>query len=132
MTLIDTDVLIDFLSSAEPGATVVERLLVQRRACVSTITIFELYAGVKGKRRLEQLELLGGALIVHPLSHAMARRAASLYTDLKKSGRLIGNEDVMLAATAMELNIPLLSRNVKHFHRIANLTVLEPSELLQG
>jgi predicted nucleic acid-binding protein len=125
--LVDTDALIDFLSGAEPGATVVEQLLVERRACISSVTVFELCAGEKGKRRLEQLGLLVGALTVHPLSGSMARRAASLYTSLKQTGRLIGNEDVLLAATALDLGVPVLTRNVKHFARIPDLTVIDPT-----
>jgi len=56
----------------------------------------------------------------------MARRAASLYTPLKQTGRLIGNEDV-LPATALELGVLALTRNVKHFERIPDLTVVDPT-----
>ena len=131
MILVDTDVWIDFFTGSEPGAGAVEQLLIHKRAAVSAITIFEMLAGVTGKRRLDQIEALLEVVPSVPLSPAAAEIAAAIYTDLKASGRLVGNEDILLAATALERQIPILTRNRRHFERIPGLDVTGPDDLLE-
>ena len=130
MILVDADVWIDYLAGVDPGATSVERLLIERRALLSAVTVFELFAGITGKKRFEHLSKLVENLPTVPLSPLAARMAAEFYTRLKKRGKLIGNQDLMLAATAAELEIPVLTRNKKHFDQIPEISVLGPDEVL--
>ena len=132
MILVDTDIWIDFFSGAEPGAQAVEALLTQRRAALSVITVFELFCGATTPGQVEQLERLISA--VHPiaLTHEAARRAAAFYVHLKRRGQLIGNQDLMLAATAMELGTAVVTRNLSHFERIDGLEILSPQQVLSA
>jgi predicted nucleic acid-binding protein len=127
--LVDADVLIDFFAGKEPGATAVHRLLEERQAAISSITVFELLAGVTGKKRIAQIEALAAIVQVVELSADDARIAAAIYTTLKAKGRLIGNQDLFLAATALGVGIPVLTRNRDHFARVAELRVLSPGDL---
>jgi predicted nucleic acid-binding protein len=125
--LVDADVMIDFFAGVEPGSTAVLRLLEERRIALSAITVFELLAGVTGKRRIDQVETLASVVPVVELSEEDARTAAILYTKLKSKGRLNGNQDLFLAATALGVGAPVLTRNTAHFTRIKGLEVIDPS-----
>ncbi len=64
------------------------------------------------------------------LTRDAARRAGEYYLRLRSRGRLIGNQDLMIAATAAELGIAVLTRNHDHFSRLADLEVLSPEDVL--
>ena len=52
---------------------------------------------------------------------AIARRAATLFTDLRSRGITIDNEDLLIGATALESDLPLLTCNATHFAHIPGL-----------
>ena len=129
MIFVDTDVWIDFLAGVEPSASAVEALLTQRRALVSSITAFELYCGVGRGGRADQIESLLRVVPTVDLSPTAARLAAHHYTRLRRAGSPIGNQDLLLSGTALQFQIPILTRNRKHFERIQELEVLSPDEI---
>lgn len=131
MILVDSDLWIDFFAGADPGASAVERLLHQRQAVLSVITAFELLCGVRGKKTA-QLEELFRVVPSIDLTPGAARFAADHYRKLRRGGSLIGNQDLLLAGTALEFQLPLLTRNRRHFERIARLQVLSPEQALSG
>ena len=130
MILIDSDLWIDFFSGADPGARAVERLLAERRATLSVISVFELACGAQRREQVEQIETLVSTIEPIQLTQDAARRAGAYYLQLRTQGRLIGSQDLMLAATATERGIAVLTRNHKHFSRIAGLEILSPEEVL--
>ena len=131
MILVDTGVWFDFFAGVEPSAGATERLLVEKRAALSATTAFELRAGVIGKKRLQQIARLVGMVPLLPLTTEVALIAGELYTTLKAKGRLVGNEDLFLAATALEIGVPVLTLNRKHFERVPDLEVLDPAEVVR-
>jgi len=56
-----------------------------------------------------------------PLREAEAVRAGDLLALLETQGRPIGIEDVWIAATALEHDLTVVTRNLKHFQRIPGL-----------
>jgi tRNA(fMet)-specific endonuclease VapC len=52
-----------------------------------------------------------------------AIKAGDLIADLHASGRLIGIEDIMIAAIALCNGLTVVSANTKHFDRIPDLQV---------
>lgn len=54
----DTDVIIDFFSGTEPFAQTIADLIEDDSLALTSITVFELYAGVIGSRRLGQIDNL--------------------------------------------------------------------------
>ena len=129
MILVDADVWIDFFTGSEPGSSALERLLGERRAALSTVTAFELEAGIVGEKRKRQVEVVLAVVPSHPLTQEGARRAAAEFTRLKRAGQLIGTADLLLAGTALDLSVPVLTRNVRHFRRIEDLVVHTPASI---
>jgi len=50
-------------------------------------------------------------------------KAADIYADLHKQGLLCGDADILIAATALEHNLTIVTRNEKHFARIPGLKI---------
>lgn len=53
----------------------------------------------------------------------VARIGSRIRRDLRKRGEMIGDFDVLIAATAMEAGRPLVTENIHHFERIEGLMV---------
>jgi tRNA(fMet)-specific endonuclease VapC len=49
---------------------------------------------------------------------------AAIYGQLHQRGQLIGDADLLIAATALENDMALATNNVNHFQRIPVLTLI--------
>ncbi len=58
-----------------------------------------------------------------PLGLEEAVRSGNLLADLEGRGEPIGVEDVLIAATALQNELTVATRNVRHFSRIPGLPV---------
>jgi predicted nucleic acid-binding protein len=121
LVIADTDVIIDFFSGAEPSAGQVASLVANQSLALTAISVFELYAGVSGLRRLGQIDAIVSLARVFPFGTEDALAAASVYNAMKKSGNLIGAQDILIAGVCISRKLPLLTRNKGHFSRIPGL-----------
>ncbi len=123
IVIADTDVIIDFFSGTEPSASAIEQLILQDSLALTSITVFELYAGITGKKRKKQIDDLTLILPVFPFEEKHAETAAEIYNELKKTGNLIGNQDILIAGICVAHDIPIITRNTNHFSRISQLRI---------
>jgi tRNA(fMet)-specific endonuclease VapC len=121
LVVADTDVIIDFFSGSEPFSQVVAGFIRKDSLILTSITVFELYAGVLGSRRLGQIDDLVSAATVLSLGTEEALAAVGIYNELKKGGQLIGLRDILIAGICIARKRPLLTRNTVHFSRIPAL-----------
>ena len=130
--LIDTDWAVDALNGQE---LVVQTLLelAPHGLTVSLITYGELYEGAlfsyKPEPALHALRLfLDGKQLV-PLTTTIMERFAQLRGQLPRHlRRQIGDMDILIAATALEHDLTLLTRNLKHFQHVPDLKVFRLTE----
>jgi predicted nucleic acid-binding protein len=54
----------------------------------------------------------------------IAWSASRVARELRTTGRHIGDNDIWIAATALAFGLPLVSRNARHFDRVAGLQVV--------
>ncbi len=96
-------------------------------ATISIITYGELiYGGEKSVQRttaLKQLEELGRLLPVLPMPMEAARRYGAIRAELEAAGRVIGNNDLWIAAHAHALNLILVTNNEREFKRVSGLKI---------
>ena len=101
-------------------------LLLHPQLTISIVTRYEVLRGLKAKRATAQLgkfEILCASLQILPLSDAAIVRAADIYADLYGRGELIGDADILIAATAIEHGCVLVTNNENHHSRIRQLPV---------
>jgi tRNA(fMet)-specific endonuclease VapC len=60
---------------------------------------------------------------VIPLTSEIAEISSGLQAELTRLGRLVGINDLYIAATAMKLGLAVVTRNVKEFQRVPKLKV---------
>ncbi len=132
LIVVDTDVVIDFFRDVSPAADVFSKLISLRRAAVTVVTVFELYAGIEGTKRLRQIETLIQDMIVLPLGTVEAATGGGLYAQLKSKGKLVGTHDILIAAICVANDIPLYTRNISHFSRVEGLRLLSADEILSS
>jgi predicted nucleic acid-binding protein len=117
--LIDSDVLI-WLTRGHLGAA--QRLHAIAPWRISVVTYMELVQGCRDKAELARLQkgLAAHDTEVLPLTPAISARAADIVESLALShGMRLA--DALIAATAIENELTLLSANAKHFGAVGNL-----------
>jgi len=124
-------VVIDFFTGISPEAEGVSKLISQEEAALTSISVFELYAGIEGKRRLGQIETFIRDLTIIPLDVIEAALAGKIYTQLKSKGQLIGTHDILIAAVCIANGLPLYTKNVIHFSKIKDIQILTTEEILK-
>lgn len=62
--------------------------------------------------------------VLYPLNDGVAWRAAEVFRALRRSGSMTGENDLWIAATALEAGEVLVTQNVKHFRDIPGLKVV--------
>jgi tRNA(fMet)-specific endonuclease VapC len=95
--------------------------------CISVITKAELLFGVKVSPRQQQDEAALSAFLYHvevlEFSDPAAEHYAEIRADLKKHGRMIGANDLLIAAHARSLGLVLVTNNTREFGRVQNLSI---------
>jgi tRNA(fMet)-specific endonuclease VapC len=122
--LIDTSILIDHLRRTKKDRTTFY-LAARRYECVvSAITEFEFRAGSTVTNH-EFVAALLALTPVLPLDSACVSAAVTIYRDLRASNQLIALPDLLIAATAVAHQLPLLTLNLSHFERIGSLKMID-------
>ena len=132
LIVVDTDVIIDFFRDISPAANVFAELISLEKAAMTAISVFELYAGIEGAKRLRQIETLVQELIILPLNTLEAAIAGRIYTQLKSRGKLVGTHDILIAAICLANDLPLYTKNIAHFSEIKDIRLLSPNEILSS
>ena len=130
MIVVDTDVIIDFFRDISPAVNVFAELISSGKAALTSISVFELYAGIEGAKRLRQIETLVQEITVLPLNVIEAAMGGRIYTQLKSRGKLIGTHDILIAAICIANDLPLYTKNIAHFSEIKDIRLLSPGEIL--
>jgi tRNA(fMet)-specific endonuclease VapC len=127
--MLDTNICI-YIIKRQPAAILKHFLEYQvGDICISTITLSELRYGVaKSKHREKNAKALAEFIV--PLEVVLFDEAAALAygdirSDLEKAGTPIGCMDMLIAAHAVSIGIPLVTNNTREFLRIPSLNVID-------
>lgn len=125
--LLDTNIL-SAIMRRDGRATARARryLLEHHHLAFSVITRYEVLRGLLTRQAVRQqlaFEQLCAASIVLPLTDEVAIQAAAIYADLRVRGDLIGDADILIAATALVQGYAVATNNEAHYRWIATLAV---------
>lgn len=121
--LVDSDVLID-ISRGKPAAREYVDALTEPWV-ISQISALELIVGARDKKELADIDTFLSAYPVAPLRNATGEKAYEL---LKLYAKTQGLHvfDSLVAATAIDQGLTLVTRNRKHFSGIKDLDLQIP------
>jgi len=119
--LIDTDVLIWHMRGYEHAKKVITGMECRR---ISIVTRMELVQGLRNKEEQRVLHrfLDQKQFVVYPVSENISQHALFLMEEWCLSHHML-MADALIAATAMEYGLPLLTANTKHYGFLSNLTL---------
>jgi tRNA(fMet)-specific endonuclease VapC len=127
-TMLDSDVLSALMRrEANVLARAQEYLKSHAQLAFSLITRYEILRGLKAKRATAQLrrfEVFCTTCEVFPITNEVVDRASDIYADLHRKGALIGDADILIAATALAHDLVLSTNNATHFGRIDGLKLV--------
>jgi len=112
--LLDTDIAIDFLRRREYAHKLLQHRAGEGLLSISTLTHLEIYQGMKATEEHATNTFLDG-LVSIVVDVAIARRAGNLLAENRVKGVTVGVADAIIAATALHLNVPLVTNNVEHY-----------------
>lgn len=129
--LIDTDVSIDLIGRVPNIVTFVEGLAADGIA-MSVVTYMEMYQGDLLRHGTgapsDALASYVATIPALPVTFPVATRCAEIRADLQRRGRSVRSRsiDLLIAATALEHGLTLVTRNVDDYDDIPGLALLPP------
>ncbi len=118
--LIDTDVIIDYLRGNSKAINYIEKMQKNHNCYLTTITIAELYSGVRDGEEMQILDQFISEFHIAHLNEKTAKKSGLFRRDYSKNHG-VGLADCMIAAIAEELEAILVTLNTKHFPMLDNV-----------
>src|SRR5579872_367134 len=125
--MLDTDICIYLAKNRFPQVTARFERLNPDQPVMSVITYGELHHGANKSsdrpRSLSYLAELIHHIPVEGLTASVAEAYGRIRATLQEQGRVIGSNDLWIAAHAMALDITLATNNEREFLRVSGLSV---------
>ena len=125
--LVDTNILVYLQTKRSPAVEHHVLTLNPGDAAMSVITFGELFYGLSKSARphetLERLRTLTHTVPVLPLPEHAAEAYGRIRSKLEARGKMIGNNDLWIAAHAKAASLILVTNNEREFRRIDGLTI---------
>lgn len=123
--LLDTCVISDFIKG-EPGTLARVKQTSPADIAISSITVMELrYGLLNNLQRAQKIEPMITSFLdsvtILPFGPSEAEQAAQIRAILKAQGQPIGAYDVLIAATALQHNLLMITANQREFERVPGL-----------
>ncbi len=125
MFMLDTDICIYTMKRKPVKVLRRLELLEPGMVLMSAITFAELMNGAKKSiyvdDNIRRLEALSEIIDVIPFDKNAAVAYGNIRSDLEKRGKIIGGNDLLIAAHAISRDLTLVTNNTKEFRRVSSL-----------
>jgi len=112
--VLDTDIIIDFLRRRVYARKLLEDWAGVGLLAISALTHLEVYQGMKSGEQ-ERTDVFLDGLTSVPVDIAISRQAGRMLGGLRSRGITVGIVDSIIAATALQIGVPLLTNNTEHY-----------------
>lgn len=134
---LDTDVLIDYLRKPSEAVKNIMKGVLDREVsvCTTSVNTFEIWLGVhlaptqkelieETKDFLDQVEIIN-------FDYENSVEAGRIMANLRKSGQVIEIRDLFVGCACTTNDLPLITRNLRHYKRIQGLKILTPEQAVK-
>ena len=97
--------------------------IAESRIYLSSVALGEFATGMENPAN-PQLRRISSLFHLLVVDRPIALRYGQINRHLRHRGTPIGANDLWIAATAIEHGLPLVTRNLDHFHRVPDLQLL--------
>lgn len=128
--LVDSDYIANYLG-AWPNAIQLLSSFAKDDLSISLITYGEIYEGIHFQRDPQKTtdvfqRFLRSVVILSPMQPTM-QHFAHIRGELRRTGKIIGDFDILIAATAIQHNLTIVTRNIRDYERIPDLNLYQAS-----
>ncbi len=125
--LLDSDTLSYYFKQHPPVVAQFNRyMLTHEHVFISRVSIVEILGGLKAKDANRQIENFRYFIAQHRIldtTESSAEISANIFAELWKEGRHSGNYDILIAGTAIENELTLITNNTKDYEHINGLSL---------
>ncbi len=125
--ILDTDTVSFFFRGNDKVTDKISNYLTEyEQLNISVVTYYEILNGLlykDAKKQLSKFLEFAKYNKIMPLTVLSAKKSANIYADLRKTGKVISHNDVLIAGIAITNNLVLITNNTNHFKRIKELEI---------
>lgn len=122
LVCLDTSVIIDYLGGEKRAIALVDSYKLKERICTTTITEYELLRH-KDKIKRGLAEDVLDSMQIYTFDRASALEASKIFENLRDLGKMINENDILIAGIAIANNELLITRD-EGFNHIKNGRIL--------
>ncbi|MCG9966584.1 type II toxin-antitoxin system VapC family toxin [Pelotomaculum terephthalicicum JT] len=123
--LLDTTILIDLFRGRQEAIVFLDKLSQEGSLFVCPIVVSEIFSGVR-PQEMSKVEVFFEAMNYCAIDYRTAKRAGLYKRDFQKKGITLSISDALIAATAVDYSLTLVTKNVRHFP-MKDLSIIEHS-----
>jgi len=128
MIFLDSDILSYYFSgNSKIYEKITETINTGEKIALTAINVYELLKGFKWRSNKGK-ELLFGKFLetvpVFSMDNDTINIATDIYANLRRNGITIGDADIIIASIVIKNNGKLVTNNIKHYHDIKELDLL--------
>jgi predicted nucleic acid-binding protein len=128
MYILDTDVIIWLLRKKKDVIQAIMRASEKGELFLSTATVAEVYKNAF-ENELKETEVFLKKHTILPLDYEIAKQAGTYWKDWNKKYKTLGLIDCIIASTAKQNNLRLITYNTKHYP-MRDIVIISPTDLL--
>ena len=125
--IVDTDIMIDYLRRY---SEILPQVATHYQCHLTAISFFELRINaIRSELQAQRFSEILPYFSVLPFDANAAHHAARIGQQLQQSGQTIGLPDTLIAGICLSQNIPLLTRNTRHYEKVTGIQLIIPADL---
>jgi tRNA(fMet)-specific endonuclease VapC len=128
MIFLDSDIISYYFNANEKiKEKILEIIDDDENICATVINVYEILKGFRWKnneKKEKQFKEFMEDVTIFTIDNDVIDIAANLYSNLRKSGKTIGDADILIAAIVIKNDGTLVSNNTKHYEGINQLKLI--------
>jgi predicted nucleic acid-binding protein len=128
MIFLDSDILSYYFSgNTKIRDKIIEALKNKEQIALTIINVYEVLKGFRWRKNTKKETMFKSFLETIPvfaIDNDVTTLAADIYADLRRTGKIIGDADILIAAIIIKNNGKFVTNNIEHFKNISGINLI--------